>query len=187
MKNSLKIRLLALTCAALSVFAASCGSTQESSSQAETTVSSAAETTAETTAEETSVEESTAESSSEAESSATEVTGNLWKNAQYTKDTEVGQGKITVQVEVAAEDQKITFTIHTDKDNLGAALTENKLVEGDNTEYGLYITAVNGMTADYDKDKAYWAISKDGKYLDTGADSTKIADGEHYELTYTKG
>ena len=50
MKKSLKIRLLALTCAALSVFAAGCGSTQESSSQAETTVSSAAETTAETTA-----------------------------------------------------------------------------------------------------------------------------------------
>lgn len=78
------------------------------------------------------------------------------------------------------------FEIKTDADNLGDALVANGLVEGETGDYGLYIKVVDGLRADYDLDGAYWAISKDGEYLMTGADSTPIADGEHYELTYTK-
>ena len=58
-------------------------------------------------------------------------------------------------------------------------------MEGTTDEYGLYITTVDGELADYSADQSYWAISKDGEYLMTGASSTNIADGEHYELTYT--
>lgn len=110
----------------------------------------------------------------------------LWKNAKYKEDTEIGIGAKTVKVEVKANDGAVTFTIHTDADTLGKALLDNKLVEGDNGEFGLYIKKVNGIAADYNKDKAYWALSKDGAYSETGADSINIADGEHYELTYTK-
>ena len=42
------------------------------------------------------------------------------------------------------------------------------------------------MSADYDKDGAYWAFSKDGVDLMTGVDDTIIADGDKYEITYTK-
>ena len=111
----------------------------------------------------------------------------VWDGAKYTEDTEVGDGAVTVKIEVAAEEKSITVTVHTDADNLGAALIENDLVSGDESEYGLYIKFVNGMEADYDKDGTYWSLSKDGEYLLTGADSTPIADGEHYELTRTKG
>ncbi|MCM1054397.1 MAG: DUF4430 domain-containing protein [Bacteroides sp.] len=111
----------------------------------------------------------------------------VWDSAVYTEDSEVGEGSVTIKVEVAAEDRSVTLTVHTDKDNLGDALLENELVSGDESEYGLYIKFVNGMEADYDKDGTYWAISRDGEYLMTGADSTPIADGEHYELTRTEG
>lgn len=110
----------------------------------------------------------------------------VWDSADYKEDAEVGEGAITVKVEIVAEEKSVTITVHTDKDNLGAALLDNNLVSGDESEYGLYIKYVIGMEADYDKDGTYWSLSKDGEYLMTGADSTTIADGEHYELTRTK-
>ena len=111
----------------------------------------------------------------------------LWANALYTEDTELGEGDTVISVEVAAGEKSVTLTVHTNEENLGAALTSNSLVEGDQSEYGLYIKTVNGIRADYDLDSAYWAISKDGELTPTGADTTAISDGEHYELTYTKG
>ncbi len=110
----------------------------------------------------------------------------LWDNALYTEDTELGEGKLTLAVEVAAEEKSITFTLHTDGETLGEALLENELVSGEESEFGLYIKFVNGIEADFDKDGSYWSLSKDGEYLMQGADSTPIADGEHYELTRVK-
>ncbi len=110
----------------------------------------------------------------------------LWENADYLEDAEFGKGETTVQVEVRAEERSVTFTINTDKTTLGAALLEHNLVEGEDGQYGLYIKVINGITADYDIDRSYWAFSKNGEYMITGADRTEIADGEHYEFVYTK-
>ena len=66
-------------------------------------------------------------------------------------------------------------------------LITSGFVSGENGPYGLYIKTVDGITADYDSDGAYWAMYKDGEYLMTGAKDTKIAEGERYELVYTKG
>ncbi|MGN0292311.1 MAG: DUF4430 domain-containing protein [Lachnospiraceae bacterium] len=110
----------------------------------------------------------------------------LWADASYTEDTELGEGNTTVKVEVSAEDKSITFTVHTDETVLGDALLAHSLIAGEESEYGLYVKDVNGMTADYDTDKAYWAFYKDGEYMNTGVDGTTIADGEHYELVYTQ-
>lgn len=182
MKKNIKSLLLAGLCAFVAVFSVGCGDNSSSSS-------SSAEEKAATTVTSTVDSESEAESDSEAESSeedASEIEKEgLWANAEYTKDTELGEGEKTIQVEVKADDKSITFTVHTDKDTLGDLLVDNKLVEGENSTYGLMITKVNGIRADYNEDKAYWALYKDGEYSQTGADSTKVADGEHYELAYT--
>ena len=110
----------------------------------------------------------------------------LWKNATYRSDKEFGKGSTTVQVEVKVEDQSVTFTINTDKETLGDALLEHDLIAGDDSEFGLYIKVVNGITADYDVDQSYWGFYKNGEYMMSGVDSTNISDGEHYELVYTK-
>ena len=110
----------------------------------------------------------------------------LWENATYRKDTTFGKGAITVQVEVKAGDESVTFTINTDKKTLGDSLLEHELVAGEEGQYGLYIKSVNGITADYDVDKSYWGFYKNGEYMMTGVDTTEIADGEHYELVYEK-
>lgn len=110
----------------------------------------------------------------------------LWSTAKYTEDTELGEGSKTVQVEVEVEEKTITFTIATDQEMLGDILMEHELLAGEDAEYGLYIKEVNGIEADYDTDKAYWALYKDGEYSMTGVDTTEVSDGEHYELVYTK-
>ena len=63
---------------------------------------------------------------------------------------------------------------------------ENELVSGEQGAYGLYVKFINGIEADYDKDKSFWAFTKDGEQLLTGVDGEEISDGAHYELVYTK-
>ena len=110
----------------------------------------------------------------------------VWENAQYLSDKEFGNGSACIEVEVKAEDKSVTFTVNTDKKTLGDALSEHRLIEGEQGEYGLYVKKVNGITADYEVDKSYWSFSQNGEMLMTGVDSTEIKDGEHYEIVYTK-
>ena len=105
-----------------------------------------------------------------------------WADATYLSDTELGKGEKTVTVTVKAGENEVSFTIHTDKTYLGDALLENKLVEGDESEFGLYIKKVNGIVADYDVDKTYWGFYKNGEMMMTGVSAVEFADGESYEL-----
>ncbi len=110
----------------------------------------------------------------------------IWSEAQYTEDTQLGKGQKTLTVEVEAEEKVVVFTVHTDKDTVGEALQEVKLIEGEEGEYGLYVKAVNGMLADYNANQSYWAFLINGEYAQTGVDGATIANGEVYRLVYTK-
>jgi hypothetical protein len=114
-----------------------------------------------------------------------EKTG-AWQTATYDRDTELGKGAKTVTVKVIADEQELTFTIHTDKETLGDALLEHKLIDGEEGPYGLYVKAVNGIVADYDVDQTYWSFTKNDELMMVGVDGAEIADGEQYELTRTK-
>ena len=118
--------------------------------------------------------------------SKTSTETDVWSEAVYTEDTELGDGEKTVFVEVVAEEKSVTFTIHSDKETLGEALAEHNLIEGENGAYGLYVKKVNGITADYDKNQCYWGFNKNGEGMMTGVDGAVFNDGEHYELVYTK-
>lgn len=127
------------------------------------------------------------ETSSGTQSTVTSTTesGSVWDSAKYTEDTEIGEGTLAVKIEVTADNRTITLTVKTDEANLEKILTENNLVEGDESEFGLFIKSVNGIRADYDLDHAYWAIQKDGAPTPTGANQITVADGETYALVYT--
>ena len=89
-------------------------------------------------------------------------------------------------VVVHGDGSEATFQYQTDAEYLGDVLTENGLVEGTESSYGLFITTVDGETAD-DSLQQWWCITREGETLSTGADQTPIADGEQYELTLTEG
>ncbi|MBE6813260.1 MAG: DUF4430 domain-containing protein [Ruminococcaceae bacterium] len=124
--------------------------------------------------------------------------GNLMSDGDLASDVDaeaifedgavLGEGSIALTVKVVGADgTENTFTVNTDADNLADALLNANLVDGDDGAYGLYIKFVNGVRADYDLDKAYWSLQKNGELLMTGSHETPIADGEQYELVYTAG
>ena len=100
-------------------------------------------------------------------------------------DTTQGAKALTIVV-VHGDGSEKDFDIHTDAEYLAEALTENDIASGSDSDYGLFITTVDGETAD-DGEQQWWCITKGGEMLMTGASETPIADGETYELTLSTG
>lgn len=94
---------------------------------------------------------------------------------------------IHIQAEVVLTDgASTTFDIDTEEQFLRGALEQENLIQGSDSEYGMFVTTVNGVTAN-DANQEWWCFTKDGVSLDTGVDSTPIADGDHFEITLTVG
>ena len=101
--------------------------------------------------------------------------------------TILGTGQTTFYFNVTDKDGNETkFEIHTDKTVVGDALMELGLIEGEEGPYGLYVKKVNGITADYDTDKTYWAFYINGEYGMTGVDSTNVTAGATYAFQVEK-
>lgn len=92
----------------------------------------------------------------------------------------------TITATVVANGEEEAFTIHTDEEYLRGALESIDLIAGEESEYGLFVTTVNGITAD-DANQEWWCFTKGGESLNTGVDSTPIADGDAFEITLTVG
>lgn len=113
------------------------------------------------------------------------------QNNQTPTDTEPVSAEqnatVTITVQVTDNEGKTTdYEIATQETTLRGALEQEKLVEGEESEYGLYIKTVAGVTADYDTDGSYWALYQGDEYLMTSADTTPIADGDLFKIVYTK-
>jgi len=107
----------------------------------------------------------------------------VWKFAM--PDGTTGEKQITVQV-VHGDGSSKDFPLTTAEEYLGPALVAGNVVEDNPSEYGLYILTADGETAD-ESAQQWWKLTKGGEMVNTGADSTPIADGEQYELTLTTG
>ena len=85
------------------------------------------------------------------------------------------------------EGNETTFEYTSDAASVGEALVAEGLVVGHEASYGLYIDAVNGIAANWDKDQTYWAFYINGEYATTGISDTEITADTIYGLTLTKG
>lgn len=99
---------------------------------------------------------------------------------------ETSAGSKTVTIEVAAPDYSNTHKIKTDAEFLGDALKEEGIIEGEESQYGIFITSVDSIKAD-DSKQQWWCITKGGADVMTGVDVTPIADGDTFELTLKEG
>ena len=104
----------------------------------------------------------------------------------HTRPETTEGGKIIDVVVIHGDGSQTGFQYRTDAEYLGDVLAENGLAEGTEGPYGLFITTVDGETADEARQQ-WWCITREGEMLSTGADQTPIADGEQYELTLTEG
>lgn len=135
--------------------------------------------------EETTAESPYAASSVAEDTSVSEKTGDLWTDAVYTEDASVGSGEKIVYINVVTPEKSLKLTLATDETVLGDALIKSGIVEGEEGPYGLYIRKVNGISAVYETDGAYWSLSVNGEAAATGADGIDLEDGMTYELIYT--
>lgn len=100
---------------------------------------------------------------------------------------ELGSGAKTVTFKAVHEDGTTnTFVLHTDAATLGEALLAEGLIEGSESQYGLFVTTVDGETAD-DANQEWWCLTKGGEEWMYGVDSTEISDGDTFEFTLTVG
>ena len=101
--------------------------------------------------------------------------------AAQTEGTVMGEGDTSFTFTVVNGDgQETVYQINTDQATVGDALEELGLIEGEDSEYGLYVTTVDGLTVDYDTDGQYWAFYVDGAYATSGVDTTEINPGSTY-------
>ncbi len=92
-----------------------------------------------------------------------------------------GQTQFTFTV-VFADNTEKTYTVNTDEKTVGAALLKVGLIDGEDSQYGLYVKTVDGEMHDYDTDKSYWAFYVNGEYASSGVDSTNIEPGAVYSF-----
>ena len=99
--------------------------------------------------------------------------------------TQAGTKTITVQIIVDGTDT-VSKTIQTDAEYLRGALEEEDLIAGEESQYGLFVKTVNGITVD-DSKQQWWCFTKGGAEIFTGVDDTPIADGDKFEITLKTG
>lgn len=103
------------------------------------------------------------------------------------EEGELGEGETQFTFVVADIDgNEKTFTINTNETTVGAALVNIGIIAGDESEYGLYVKSVNGVTADWNVDQTYWAFYIDGEYAMTGVDATEVVAGSTYKFAISK-
>lgn len=109
-------------------------------------------------------------------------------NGESTTDTSETpvQKKAFTFIVVDGDGNETSFSIQTDLETVGAALLAEHLIEGEDSAYGLYVKKVNGITADYDVNRTYWAFYINGEYAMTGVDSTPVTDGATYSFKVEK-
>lgn len=103
----------------------------------------------------------------------------------YGQKPSSGSKSITLSI-VYMDDSRDDYELRTDEEYLldAANKIDGLTIEGHNDGSYFYMDAINGVSADYDADGAYWAIYVDGTYGTYGIKDQPIADGVAYEIRY---
>jgi len=99
-----------------------------------------------------------------------------------------GAKTITIAV-VDNNKQETDYTVHTDAETLKQVMdeTDGLTYSGDDSDYGLMISTVNGVTADFNTDGAYWAFYVNNEYCNYGIEEQPVNDKDEFKIEYTTG
>ena len=99
---------------------------------------------------------------------------------------EIGQGSTSFRFEVTNNEGAISvWNVSTDETTVGAALLGVGLIDGDVSDWGLFVLEVDGVVADFDANGAWWAFYIDGEMAMVGVDGAEIEEGVVYAFVYT--
>lgn len=101
--------------------------------------------------------------------------------------TTQGSKSVTINV-VDDAGSNTSYAVKTDAEFLRQAMDEadGLTYSGDESEYGLMVTEVNGVVADYNVDQSYWAFYVNDDYCNYGVDTQPVTDGDVFRIEYTK-
>lgn len=105
--------------------------------------------------------------------------------ALYGPHASAGGKNITVKV-VHLDGETKDFSYSSDEEYLGTILTEEGLIEGEQSQYGLFVTTVDGETAD-DSKQQWWGYTVNGEDAVNGVDTQPVEDGDAYEFRLNEG
>ena len=122
-----------------------------------------------------------ASASSTASSAASDAASSVASSvaASEAASSAASKAQATVEFTVTAADGSVSSVLLnvTDGEKLSNALAEAG-----------FVTTVNGETADYDKDQAWWCLTDAaGEMTTVGVADIELHDGDSYAFTYTKG
>ncbi len=95
-----------------------------------------------------------------------------------------GSKQVTIQI-VHKDGSEKNLEFATELEYLADLLLEKELATGyTSEEYGFTIESVDGVTADWTADSAYWALYEGEEYAVTSAAGIVLVDGGIYRLVY---
>lgn len=93
---------------------------------------------------------------------------------------------VTVTV-IHGDGSEKKFVIGTNEEYLRGALEQEKLVRGDDGEFGLFITSVDGEEADSGEEQWWCVCDGNGEIILFAVDSIVIHDGDTFQLVLKTG
>ena len=103
------------------------------------------------------------------------------------RQPQTAQGTKTISVAVIMDGETTReLTIRTDAEFLRGALEQENLIEGTESEYGLYVLTVDGETAD-ETEMQWWGYNVNGTLAEYGVDGQVVTDGDVYDFTLNVG
>ena len=98
-----------------------------------------------------------------------------------------GSKQITIEV-INSKEESQMYELGTDAEYLQQAMDEAEglTYAGTEGEYGMMIDTVNGETAVYETDGAYWGFFVNGEYCNYGISEQPVEDGDAFQIIYTK-
>lgn len=107
----------------------------------------------------------------------------VWQT--YKPEARQGSKTITVNIDHLEGEDK-TYTIYTDEEYLRGALEQENLIDGTESEYGLYVLTVDGETAD-ETEMQWWGYDVNGTLAEYGVDGQVVTDGDVYDFALNVG
>ncbi len=98
------------------------------------------------------------------------------------------EGTKNIVIEVTGKEKETaSYDVQTDAEYLRQAMEEAEglTFSGTESEYGLMVETVNGETADFVADGAYWAFYVNNEYCNYGIDTQPVEDGDVFGIVYT--
>ena len=104
----------------------------------------------------------------------------------YGEKTVEGMKHVTIEV-ITADETATVYEVDTDGKYLIDAMNdaEGLSFQGEEGIYGLSVSTVNGVRADYTLDGAYWAFYVEGEYCNYGVSEQPVEDGDNFSIVYT--